>query len=385
MSAPWSNLIGRAIAVAALVAVGAADAAEIHVPVDHASIQAAIDAASDGDEVVVGPGLYVESIDFKGKAITLRSEQGYTKTTIDGSGSYNSVIRCVTGEGADTHIIGFTIAGGRGDGSFHGEDASIGGGLLALRSSPTVSGCRFIGNRAGFHGGGIYGAYGADMLIEQCRFEGNTAEKGAGIYAVMSNITVLECEFEANAARYGGGGIFNGDDCRPDIAQCVFRLNSARFNGGAIYDYNCTSTITSCQFIRNVATYKGGAIYHGFRSISTVTGCKFLTTNDDESGTGDYVASTTRPIGACCIGDSCLIIERTICTSAGGIYNGDGSGCEVEPLECDVPLKGDLNGDGVVDMLDMGMLMSIMGAEQEATPDDSSEGTQATAIVDLLR
>ena len=53
MSAPWSNLIGRAIAVAALVAVSAADAAEIQVPVDHASIQAAIDAASDGDEVVV--------------------------------------------------------------------------------------------------------------------------------------------------------------------------------------------------------------------------------------------------------------------------------------------------------------------------------------------
>ena len=48
-------------------------AVTINVPTDHAAIQGVIDAASNGDKVVVVPGTYVENIDFNGKAITLRS------------------------------------------------------------------------------------------------------------------------------------------------------------------------------------------------------------------------------------------------------------------------------------------------------------------------
>ena len=59
--------------------------AVIHVPEDYAKIQEAIDAAVNGDTVLVKPGTYVENIDFKGKAITLQSEQEATVTTIDGN------------------------------------------------------------------------------------------------------------------------------------------------------------------------------------------------------------------------------------------------------------------------------------------------------------
>ena len=43
---------------------------------DYSSIQAAIDAANNGDEIIVSPGTYVETIDFNGKAITVRSASG---------------------------------------------------------------------------------------------------------------------------------------------------------------------------------------------------------------------------------------------------------------------------------------------------------------------
>ena len=55
---------------------------------DFADIQSAIDAASDNDEVVVGPGTYVGDgcnvVNMGGKQIVLRSEQGSEVTIIDG-------------------------------------------------------------------------------------------------------------------------------------------------------------------------------------------------------------------------------------------------------------------------------------------------------------
>ncbi|HEV2355066.1 MAG TPA: hypothetical protein VGR89_12540, partial [Puia sp.] len=57
----------------------------IHVPADQPTIQAGINAASNGDTVLVAPGTYKESINFSKKAITLMSSGGPSVTIIDGS------------------------------------------------------------------------------------------------------------------------------------------------------------------------------------------------------------------------------------------------------------------------------------------------------------
>src|SRR5436309_506423 len=56
----------------------------INIPADYPTIQAGINASSNGDTVLVAPGTYNENIDFKGKAITVTSSGGATSTIVDG-------------------------------------------------------------------------------------------------------------------------------------------------------------------------------------------------------------------------------------------------------------------------------------------------------------
>jgi len=65
---------GLGAAVLSLACAGIAAACDIDVPDDYLTIQEAIDAAQAGDVICVHPGTYNESIDFDGKAITLKAD-----------------------------------------------------------------------------------------------------------------------------------------------------------------------------------------------------------------------------------------------------------------------------------------------------------------------
>ncbi|MFQ6043234.1 MAG: hypothetical protein ACE5PV_20475, partial [Candidatus Poribacteria bacterium] len=117
-----------------------ANAATLRVPSDYDTIQAAIDDASDGDEIVVADGIYTGSgnknIDLLGKAITVRSENGPENCIIDceNNGRGFFVHR---GEGLDSVVKGFSIVNGSTAGKFPDNN---GGGILCYSASPTITG-----------------------------------------------------------------------------------------------------------------------------------------------------------------------------------------------------------------------------------------------------
>lgn len=234
------------------------------------SLQAAIDAGKDDITIIAPRGDYPEAIDFKGKSITLKAQDGTEFTTL----SPPLGLRGVTFQlGEDSHaaLQGFTIQGadtelpGAGLWVFNASpvlrelallnnySSTSGGGMALVNTTLAVSDISFIGNAVAEEGGGLY-AENADISLSRVSFQGNLATTAGGaIAALQSVVTVSEALFEANA--YTG---FAAVDSTLRLDRANFVGNSGS-TGGALLASHCDVTITQCQFEANVGT-DGGAL-----------------------------------------------------------------------------------------------------------------------------
>lgn len=153
----------------------------IHVPADYSTIQEGINAASNGDTVLVADSTYYENINFIGKHILVTSEfildgdtNHISNTIINGSQPVNPDIGSVvtfesgfeSGEDTTSVLCGFTITGG--SGTLIPGFARMGGGVLI-----TSAGCKLQNNYIEYNemtsdlytlGGGICAGGPADTL-----------------------------------------------------------------------------------------------------------------------------------------------------------------------------------------------------------------------------
>ncbi len=299
-----------------------------------ATIQHAIDMASEGDRIYVAPGTYTgdgnRDIDFGGKLIVVRSESGPDVTIIDCGGDLADPHRGFyfhSGEDSTAVVDGFTITNGLGH-----ADGPAGGGALACDqvSSPTIRNCVFADNgvQAGvFYGGAVVVSYGSGPKFVGCRFVHNVAAKGGAIRAYDGYRLVIDsCEFTDNSADGGGalsltftdavisyscfvgnsahsGGAVDASFISPMISGCVFESNTALNNGGVVSLFEASPIMTNCVLSRNSAD-RGGVMDWFFPD----------TKQSDEAGLGRRFVIGPKFIG-------CTIYGNKASDSAAVVYS----------------------------------------------------------------
>lgn len=197
------------------LAVDAYAASVIRVPSDQPTIEAAVEAAVNGDLVLVAPGTYnYQDINFLGKAITVKSEAGPEATILNSSGVYFS-----WGEGPASVFDGFTVIPYPSD--------PYGMGINMVWSSPTIRNCVIKDSKA------------TNMTFGAVRIGGGKP--------LLENVKILN---NANA------GISIDTEGGPTIRNCLIAKNNAgiRILKGELWMNDRTITIVNSTITDNAAS-----------------------------------------------------------------------------------------------------------------------------------
>ncbi len=311
------------------------------------SIQDAVDAAEDGDTVLVTNGVYdtggrpassgtmTNRVNI-GRAVAVCSVNGPEFTVIKGEGPIgDSAVRCAYVTNGAV-LVGFTLTNGatRAWGDYSRECS---GGGAWCEPAGILSNCTLTGNTADKSGGGAYGG-----TLNDCKLMGNTAPdgNGGGVYGGVlnrctltgnlagdsgggafagtlicctltgngafsgggaSNCDLTDCTLTGNYAYYGGGGAGEGR-----LNNCVLSANWSQYGGGAY-----VGTLSNCTLTGNAATWGGGA------SSCDLTDCTLTGNSADHNG------------GGLCYGtlNNCVLSANSAYFEGGGAYVGTLSNC----------------------------------------------------------
>jgi hypothetical protein len=216
----------------------------VRVPLDAATLDAAIQKVPDGGAIEMAAGTYstpASGFSIKNanarKSFVIRAAAG-AAVALDGGGS-RSLVRIVANGSKLVIFEGITFQNG------FTADGSAAGGVTLTRAHAEFHNCTFAGNRSAVPatGGGAVGILdGSGGTFVNSAFHDNSAANSGGAMVVRASVAVLQGgEFLRNRTNLPG-----------------HQANSA---GGAIYVLDATVRVFGTLFANNEAGYVGGAIY----------------------------------------------------------------------------------------------------------------------------
>jgi len=246
--------------IALLCCAALCSAKTIQVPADYPTIQAAINAANNGDVVLVAPGTYFENINFDGKAITVKSSSGANVTIIDG-GNVASVVTFDSGEGLKSILRGFTIQ--------HGSTLNDGGGVYISGASPTVAANIVSENTAASGGAGIAVEFSSALIkgnkvtnnSQIAGYSGGVGGGGIEISGVGAAQIIGNTVYKNTWSSAAGGGMSVFAAGTPTLEDNSIGGNVAYDQGGGIWIVNYSNALLVQNLIYNNSAAEGAGIY----------------------------------------------------------------------------------------------------------------------------
>ena len=236
--------------------------AQVSVPANYPTIQAAIDAAvrgelPDGVTINVQRGTYAENLTVAhtGRSFTVRGVGGADATVVNAAGRGAPALYVYRATGQVT-FAGLTFRNAA-------PPNGLGGGFLVQESSPSFVGVVVESNRATWGGGGAL---------------------------ITSNANFTACVIRNNVADRSGGGLFIDAGSRPVLTSTDITGNRAGAIaisvgelgvGGGVDVRNSSPTFRAARINGNASTFAAGGIYHG-GEFSSPHGVATLTLIDSQ-------------------------------------------------------------------------------------------------------
>lgn len=251
------------------------------------ALQAAINAASSGDELKVQAGTYIGNFTMKeGVQVSGGWNEGFTAqtdyATILDANESGRVVNQAAAFSTLTVWSNLTIQNGK----FTSQQTDKAGAGVFLCDKGQVKHCLIQNNlfdaaSGEASGGGVYeNGYTTSVLIDDCIIRGNTASHGGGvrICGVIQNSIIENNTTTINACGgvqlHYGGAMYN----------CIVRNNTGKDSGGVRLTGDKACTIANCLIISNTATGTVGGLQMSGNSAHNVYNCTIVGNNQKGSG-----------------------------------------------------------------------------------------------------
>lgn len=279
---------------------------------DFSVIQHAVDAAAEGDAILVAAGTYAQinhygglaQVLFLDKTVTIRG--GYTTSFTDppDPAANPTILDAQRGgrvvymgnEYAAPVLEGLTIT--------HGDSTGLGGtpydddagaGIYIWGGAPIIRNCLITDNFSLFDGGGIYMRMLSYAQIIDNVITNNQGTYGAGLYVWYSYPLVTGNLIAGNSASYAGGGVWLGVYSEATFIENEIRDNdgvlSSNEGSGGMLGERCVLTLDSNIFAGNHVT-SGGSGLTLIRCDATLTNNIFVDNQVDGVGSSLYLTGT---------------------------------------------------------------------------------------------